>query len=97
MAGATFVPVRLEPPDWAFDPEALRAAITPRTRLLLLNTPHNPTGKVFDRIELEQIAALAIEHDLLIVRTRSMTGSSSNRLSIVRLLRCRKCGSAPSR
>jgi len=67
MAGATFVPVRLEPPDWAFDPEALRAAITPRTRLLLLNTPHNPTGKVFDRIELEQIAALAIEHDLLIV------------------------------
>ncbi len=67
MAGATFVPVRLEPPDWVFDPEALRAAITPRTRMLLLNTPHNPTGKVFDRTELEQIAALAIEHDLLIV------------------------------
>lgn len=67
MAGSTFVPVRLHPPDWSFDFDALRAAITSRTRLLLLNTPHNPTGKVFTREELEQIAELAIEHDFLVV------------------------------
>jgi aspartate/methionine/tyrosine aminotransferase len=67
MAGSTFVPIRLEPPDWTFDPDMLRAAITPRTRLILLNTPHNPTGKVFALDELEQIAALAIERDLLVV------------------------------
>jgi aspartate/methionine/tyrosine aminotransferase len=67
MAGSTFVPVRLEPPDWSFDVDALRAAITPRTRVILLNTPHNPTGKVFALDELEQIAALATEHDLLVV------------------------------
>ncbi len=67
MAGAGFVPVRLEPPEWSFDIEALRAVLTPRTRLLVLNTPHNPTGKVFTRTELEQIADLAIERDLLVV------------------------------
>jgi aspartate/methionine/tyrosine aminotransferase len=67
MAGATFVPVRLEPPDWSFDLDVLRAAVTPRTRMILLNTPHNPTGKVFALDELEGIAALAIERDLLVV------------------------------
>ena len=67
MAGASFVPFRLEPPDWSIDFDALRATITPRTRLILLNTPHNPTGKVFTRTELDQIAALAIESDLLVV------------------------------
>jgi N-succinyldiaminopimelate aminotransferase len=45
----------------------LEAAIGPRTRLLLLNTPHNPTGKVFSRAELERIAGLCVEHDLLVV------------------------------
>ncbi|TXG78733.1 MAG: aminotransferase class I/II-fold pyridoxal phosphate-dependent enzyme [Thermomicrobiales bacterium] len=67
IAGATFVPVRLNPPDWSFDLDALASAITPRTRLLLLNTPHNPTGKVFTRAELEQIASLAIERDTLVL------------------------------
>ena len=52
---------------WTFDPQALRQAITARTRLILLNTPHNPTGKVFDRDELQLIADLAIEHDLIVV------------------------------
>ncbi|MGH3545119.1 MAG: aminotransferase class I/II-fold pyridoxal phosphate-dependent enzyme, partial [Mycobacteriales bacterium] len=50
-----------------FDPDVLRAAITPRTRLLLLNSPHNPTGKVFDRAELEQIAEVCQEHDLIAI------------------------------
>lgn len=67
FAGATFVPVRLNPPDWSFDPEELASAITSRTRFLLLNTPHNPTGKVFSREELELIAALAIERDIMVI------------------------------
>src|SRR6266702_5972692 len=52
---------------WVFDPDELRRAITERTRLILLNTPHNPTGKVFDRAELQLVADLAIEHDLIVV------------------------------
>ncbi|RRR75031.1 MAG: aminotransferase class I/II-fold pyridoxal phosphate-dependent enzyme [Candidatus Viridilinea halotolerans] len=52
---------------WWFDADELRAAFTPRTRLLLLNTPHNPTGKVFTRAELELIAALCIEHNVLVI------------------------------
>ena len=50
-----------------FDPAELRAAVTPRTKVILLNSPHNPTGKVFDRSELESIAALAAAHDLVVV------------------------------
>ena len=67
MAGATHRLVQLTPPGYTFDPEALRAAITPRTRLLLINSPHNPTGKVLSRDELEVIAALCLEHDLIAV------------------------------
>ncbi|GAB4424389.1 MAG: methionine aminotransferase [Chloroflexi bacterium OHK40] len=55
------------PSPWWFDPDALRAAFSPRTRLLLLNTPHNPTGKVYTRAELELIAGLCIEHDVVVV------------------------------
>jgi N-succinyldiaminopimelate aminotransferase len=60
-------PVTLRAPDYALDVDALRRAITPKTRLLLLNTPHNPTGKVFTRAELTAIAELAIEHDILVM------------------------------
>jgi N-succinyldiaminopimelate aminotransferase len=67
MAGANRRPVTLRPPDFALDVDALRAAVTPRTRLILLNSPHNPTGKVFDRDELTAIAEVAQEHDLLVV------------------------------
>lgn len=67
MAGGTVKVVRLHPPDWHFDPDELRAAISDRTRMLLLNTPHNPTGKVFTRAELEQIAAICQEHDLIVI------------------------------
>ena len=67
MAGAVRRPVTLRTPDYRFDPDRLRAAITPKTRLLLLNTPHNPTGKVFDRDELQLVADLCIEHDLVAV------------------------------
>jgi N-succinyldiaminopimelate aminotransferase len=67
MAGATPRLVRLHPPDWSFDPDALAAAFGPRTRLALLNSPHNPTGKVFTRAELTQIAELCCAHDVLAV------------------------------
>lgn len=70
LAAATPVPVLLAPGDdgrWHFDAAALAAAVTERTKLILLNTPHNPTGKVFDRSELETIASVAIEHDLIVV------------------------------
>jgi N-succinyldiaminopimelate aminotransferase len=67
MAGAQRRVVQLRPPDWSFEPEELERAITPRTRLILLNTPHNPTGKVFSRRELEIIADACVRHGLLAV------------------------------
>jgi aspartate/methionine/tyrosine aminotransferase len=57
--------VTLHEPDWSIDPDELRAAFGPRTRGLVLNSPHNPTGKVFTRDELELIASLCIEHDVI--------------------------------
>jgi len=67
LAGARLRVVLLEPPTYGFDPDALRAAVGPRSRLLLLNSPHNPTGKVFTREELEAIAAVCCDHDLIAV------------------------------
>ena len=67
MAGATRRVVPLHSPDWSFDVEQLAAAVTPRTRLLLLNSPHNPTGKVFSRAELEAVADVCRRHDLIAV------------------------------
>lgn len=67
MAMAERRVVQLRTPDFRFDPDALAAAVTPRTRILLLNSPHNPTGKVFDALELEQIARVCIEHDLIAI------------------------------
>ncbi|MER5551960.1 pyridoxal phosphate-dependent aminotransferase [Streptomyces sp. NPDC002793] len=69
MAGGTRVPVTLRPHEGAYrlDLDELRAAVTPRTRLILLNTPHNPTGTVLTRDELASVAALACERDLLVV------------------------------
>jgi N-succinyldiaminopimelate aminotransferase len=70
MAGATLRPVVLHPDDrgiFRFDPADLRKAFSARTRLVLLNTPHNPTGKVFDDEELALIAALCVEHDVIAI------------------------------
>ncbi|MEU0101985.1 pyridoxal phosphate-dependent aminotransferase [Streptomyces sp. NPDC006267] len=67
MAGAVRVPLTLRAPAFRPDLDELRTLITPRTRLLLLNTPHNPTGTVLTPDELAGIAALAVEHDLLVV------------------------------
>ncbi|WP_103528582.1 pyridoxal phosphate-dependent aminotransferase [Streptomyces sp. SM12] len=67
MAGATRVPVTLRAPSFRPDLDELRDAVTPRTRLLLLNSPHNPTGMVLAPEELTAIAELAVERDLLVV------------------------------
>ena len=67
MAGARRVPVTLRPPDFRPDLDALRDAVTSRTRLILLNSPHNPTGMVATRAELTAIAELAVQRDLLVV------------------------------
>ncbi|MFF7992031.1 pyridoxal phosphate-dependent aminotransferase [Kitasatospora xanthocidica] len=67
LAGATLVPVRLTTPGFTLDPAVLRAAVTPRTKVLLLNTPHNPTGTVLPPESLGQIAETARAHDLLVI------------------------------
>ncbi|WP_354641496.1 pyridoxal phosphate-dependent aminotransferase [Kitasatospora camelliae] len=67
MAGAVRVPLTLRAPSFRPDLDELRSLITPRTRLLLINTPHNPTGLVLEPAELAAIAELAVEHDLLVV------------------------------
>jgi N-succinyldiaminopimelate aminotransferase len=72
MAGGVLRPVPLRPPadgdgPWTFDAEQLRASVTPRTKLLLLNTPHNPTGKVFTRAELAAVAAIAMAAELVVL------------------------------
>ncbi len=67
FAGGVPRPVRLSPPDWSFSLNELRRAIGERTRAIVINTPHNPTGKMFSRAELESIALLAIEHDLIVI------------------------------
>ncbi len=67
MAGAVPRFVTLLAPDWAFDPGELARAFTARTRAVLFNSPHNPTGKVFSRGEMETVAQLCREHDVLCV------------------------------
>ncbi len=67
LAGAVTRPVILRPPSYRLDVDALRASVTPRTRMILLNTPHNPTGAVLELDELRAVAELAIEHDLIVV------------------------------
>ena len=67
MAGGVRRPVTLRAPDFRLDVDELRAAVTPRTRLLLVNSPHNPTGTVLNPAELAALAEVAVEHDLVVV------------------------------
>lgn len=67
LARGRRVAVPMHPPTFRPDLDALRAAVTERTKVILLNSPHNPTGVVFTREELEAVAAIAIEHDLIVV------------------------------
>jgi L-glutamine---4-(methylsulfanyl)-2-oxobutanoate aminotransferase len=67
ISGAVPRYVTLRPPEWSFDPDELRHAFNSRTRAIVVNTPHNPTGKVFSRPELELIAELCIEHGAIAI------------------------------
>ena len=67
LAGGVRRAVPLRAADFRLDPDALRAAVTPRTTAILLNSPHNPTGTVLDREELASVARIAVEHDLLVI------------------------------
>jgi aspartate/methionine/tyrosine aminotransferase len=67
LSGATPRYVTLRPPDWSYDPAELRAAFGPKTKAIIVNTPHNPTGKVFSRAEMEEIADLCKEWDVIAV------------------------------
>lgn len=67
FAGAEPVSVVLEAPDYRLDPDRLAAAVTPATRALLLNTPHNPTGRVFDADELAAVVEIVTENDLVLI------------------------------
>ncbi len=65
QAEPSYVP--LEPPGFSFDADRLRRAVSPRTRAIIFNSPNNPTGKVFSRAELQSIADVCLEHDLLAI------------------------------
>jgi N-succinyldiaminopimelate aminotransferase len=67
LAGARQRVVTLQEPGWSFDADALRGAFSNRTKVLILNSPHNPTGKVFTREELSLLAELCVEHDVVAV------------------------------
>ena len=66
-AGGTPIEVALQPPGWRIERSALEAAISPQTRAIVFNNPHNPTGRLFDRDELAAIAAVAVINDLIVI------------------------------
>ena len=65
--GGTPVEVALQPPAWRIDPQSLAAAVSSKTRAIIVNNPHNPTGRLFDADELETVAAVAREHELIVI------------------------------
>jgi aspartate/methionine/tyrosine aminotransferase len=67
LCGARPVFLSLDPPHYRLDPDRLALLVTKRTRAIIVNTPNNPTGRVFDRAELEAIASICLEHDLLAI------------------------------
>ena len=91
-AKARYVP--LHAPDWTFDRDELRRAFRPRTKAIILNTPNNPTGKVFTREELEFIAGLCQEFDCAGHHRRDLRAHRVRRgRRTCRFCRCRECGS----
>ncbi len=85
LSGAVPVYVTLHAPHFRFDPTELEAAFTPRTRAILVNTPHNPSGHVFDGEECRLIARLAVEHDVVVITDevyeRMVYGASMTRMA----------------
>jgi aspartate/methionine/tyrosine aminotransferase len=66
-AGGVVREVALQPPGWRIEPAALEAAVTPATRAIIFNNPHNPTGRLFDASELAAVASVARAHDLMVI------------------------------
>jgi len=66
-AGGVPREIALQPPEWQIEAEAVRTSVGPRTRVILLNNPHNPTGRLFERDELDVIASVVREHDLIVI------------------------------
>ena len=66
-AGGVVREVALQPPEWRIDADALRARVTGKTRAIVFNNPHNPTGRLFEAEELEAVASVALEHDLIVI------------------------------
>ena len=97
LAGATPVPVRLQPPAFTIDEAALAAAITPRTRMVIVNTPHNPSGHVLSAAEADMIARLlAPRPDVLVIsddvyerKARESNAQPRGRACSISLERCR--------
>jgi aspartate/methionine/tyrosine aminotransferase len=100
-AGGVVREVALQPPEWRIDADKLRAAVTDRTRLLIFNNPHNPTGRLFGPDELAAVAAIAREFDLLVISDEVwehvlLDGGSFTPLASLPGMSARvlKCGSA---
>ena len=66
-AGGSVREIALQPPEWRIDRDMVEAAVGPKTRAILFNSPQNPTGRLFDRDELQAIAEVAAEHDLIVI------------------------------
>lgn len=86
MAGVTPRYVTLRDPDWTFDPDELAAAFNERTRAIIINTPHNPTGKIYSRDELQIIAELCQKHDVIAITDEvyehiTYDGATHNRMA----------------
>lgn len=94
MAGGIPRFVTLQPPDWRFDRQALADLFNPRNKLILINTPHNPTGKVFSRDELAFVASLCQEHDVLAITDEVYEQIRFDGWSTCLWQPCPACGSA---
>ena len=98
LSGATPRFVKLRPPDWTFDPDELAAAFGPKTKAIILNTPNNPTGKVFERAEFERIRDLCLQAGTPSPSpTKSTSTCSTTARSTSRWPRSTACATAPSR
>ena len=95
LSGATPRYVTLHEPDWSFDPDELAAAFNDKTKAIIINTPNNPTGKVFSRDELEAIARSAASGTRLRFQTKSTSTSSTKGASTSRLRRSKAWPIAP--
>ena len=94
LAGAVLVPVTLRPNSsgrYEFDPDELRDAVSPRTRMILLNSPHNPAGTVFTRDELQMVADIAVDRDLIVVSDEVYEHLTFDGAVHIPSRRCRGC------